>query len=303
MKDHLVTTIIDSARCDGCRLCVKLCPDRTISISENKAAVTGNRCMACGHCAAVCPNNAIEVHALDPNTFDFQSFNEDDRWLPHGQFDTAQLVRLMRSRRSCRNFHKQTVSRQVLYDLVKIGITAPSGTNSQKWMFTILPSRSAVLKFGQAIADFFRRINKTAEKVWLRKGLKLLGKNKLDFYYNQYHATVKSALTEWDADRTDRLFHGAPSVIIVGSRPGASCPMEDAILATQNMLLAAHSLGLGTCLVGYAVAAMQQEASLQQKIGIPKDETVYAVIAVGYPDEIYQRPAGRKKVVPRIYME
>ena len=300
MKNQTVTTKIDSERCNGCELCVNICPDRTISISENKAVVTGIRCMACGHCEAVCPTGAIQVPALDPDALDFETFAKDDRWLPYGQFDTAQLVRLMRSRRSCRNFRDQVVALQILEDLVKIGITAPSGTNSQKWTFTILPSRSAVLKLGHAIAELFRRTNKAAENAWLRRGLKLLGKSQLDLYYTEYYPTVKDALAEWDRDRTDRLFHGAPSVIIVGTRPGASCPMEDAMLATQNMVLGAHSLGLGTCLVGYAVAAMQQDKRIQQQIGRPQDETAYAVVAVGYPNETYQRPAGRKKVVPRI---
>ncbi len=50
----------------------------------------------------------------------------------------------------------------------------------------------------------------------------------------------------------DLLFHGAPAAIIVASKEEASCPSEDSLLATQNILLGAHSLGLGTCLVGFA---------------------------------------------------
>ena len=61
-------------------------------------------------------------------------------------------------------------------------------------------------------------------------------------------------------------------------------------------------MGLGSCLIGYAVAAMKNEPSIQQSVGILPEEEIYAVIALGYSDEVYQRIAGCKKVTPR-YLE
>ena len=57
----------------------------------------------------------------------------------------------------------------------------------------------------------------------------------------------------------DRLFHGAAAAILVTGRRQASCPAEDALLATQNILLAAHAMGLGSCLIGFAVEAMRRD--------------------------------------------
>ena len=56
-------------------------------------------------------------------------------------------------------------------------------------------------------------------------------------------------------------------------------------------------MGLGSCLIGFAVAAIKKDPSIQPAIGIPSEEEIHAVIALGYPDEVYQRVAGRKKVV------
>lgn len=299
MEGNSIT--IDGDLCNGCGLCITVCPTGTITMSEEKATVSGGDSILCGHCAAVCPQRAIRIHAIDEEMSTYTSFIAEKRWLPPGKYDTSLLVRLMASRRSCRNFTDKPVERALLEDLVKIGITAPSGTNSQYWTFTILPQRKAVQVFAERIASFFERLNATAEKTLLRTFLKLMGKGELDAYFRGYYRKVKEALEEWRVSGKDRLFHGSTAVILVGSRPGASCPSEDALLATQNILLAAHSMGLSSCLIGYAVAAMKRDPSIQQSVGIPAEEEIHSVIALGYSQEIYQTIAGRKKAIPRYF--
>ena len=151
------------------------------------------------------------------------------------------------------------------------------------------------------IGRYFERLNRIAGKRLFRIGLKLLGRSQLEEYYQEHYPSVRDALIEWRLGGIDRLFHGAPAAILVGSKPGASCPMEDALLATQNILLAAHSMGLGTCLIGFAVSAMNNDAALQQFIRIPAEETVCSVIAIGYPDEQYEGLTGREKVLLRYF--
>jgi nitroreductase/NAD-dependent dihydropyrimidine dehydrogenase PreA subunit len=292
---------IDRDLCNGCGLCVTVCPTGTISLREGKATASGGDLIFCGHCEAVCPREAIRIHEIDKEMSQYKTFTTEKQWLPPGKYNISLLVQLMASRRSCRNFTDQPVERTLLEDLVKIGITAPSGTNSQSWTFTILPQRKAVQTFAERLASFFKRLNATAEKTLLRTFLKLIGKGDLDAYYRGYYRKVKEALEEWHVSGKDRLFHGSTAAILVGSKPGASCPAEDALLATQNILLAAHSMGLGSCLIGYAIAAMKRDPSIQQSIGIPAEEEIHAVIVIGYPNEVYQRIAGRKKVTPRYF--
>jgi nitroreductase/NAD-dependent dihydropyrimidine dehydrogenase PreA subunit len=299
--DRTVTTVIDVERCTGCGLCVAACPWKTISMIGGKAAITGDRSLSCGHCAAVCPAEAITVRGNDPDVERYGTFAVDSRWLPPGDFDTTQLVRLMASRRSCRRFQARPVERPLLEDLVRIGVTAPSGSNSQVWTFTILPDRAAVEAFGDRVSRFFRSLNRLAENSLLRNALKLIGKRELSDYYRGSHRSVSEALDDREKTGRDRLFHGATAAIIVGTEPGGSTPEEDALLAAQNILLAAHAMGLGSCLIGFAVASLKKDINVKRFLGIPDDERVHAVIALGYPDETYLRPAGRKGYLQRTF--
>jgi nitroreductase len=58
-------------------------------------------------------------------------------------------------------------------------------------------------------------------------------------------------------------------------------------------------MGLGTCLIGYAIEVMRRDKTLNRWLGIPENETPYAAIALGYPDETYATVAGRCRATVR----
>lgn len=285
--------------CVGCGRCVDICPTSLLALQDGKAAVSGGHCIACGHCEAVCPSQALEVLSLDEDPVEYATVRIGSDWVPYGKPDSRALIALMRSRRSCRNFLDTPVDVAVLQDLAQIGASAPSGTNSQAWTFTILPDRVAVLKLIEEIHRFFNRLNRLAA-VPLFRFFSRLGQGELAAYYQKHYSAVAQALAQWQKDKKDRLFFNAPSVMLVGSKPGASTPAEDALLATQNLLLAAHSMGLGTCLIGFATAALKRDQALRKRVGIPEGEQVYAVIAIGHTDQNFVRITRRRKACLRV---
>ncbi len=295
--DLTVNTIIDSEKCTGCGLCVKACPHETLSLMDGKACVTGGTSTNCGHCVAMCPVGAVRVTTLEP--LRFSSFRMENDWIKYGQNDTGRLVQLMASRRSCRNFKDKPVDRNILEDLVTIGTTAPTGSNCQEWTFTILPDRAQVEIFGDHVLNFFRKLNHMASIAPLRKVLSLFGKDELERYHKRYYARNEERIHNWETKKKDMLFHGAQSLILVGATKEASCPQEDTLLATQNILLAAHAMGLGTCLIGFAVLALARDRSIGNALGLACGECVYTVIAIGWPNESYAKIIPRKKIIPR----
>ena len=291
-----VTTRIDEALCDGCGLCVRVCPAETLALEGGKAKVVGERSLWCGHCEAVCPRGAVKVEGLDPSVLDLETLSP--RVPP--SLDPADLAGLMKTRFSCRAYKDEPVSLDLLEDLVRIGTTAPTGTNSQKWTFTILPERGRVMELGRLVAEFYEKVNRMARNPLLRAYSRLFAGGELGKYYREYYPMVRKALAEWRESGRDRLFHGAPAALVIGSLPGASCPGEDALLAAGWMTLAAHSMGLGTCLVGYAVEAAKREKRIRRWLGLRPGETVHAVLVLGRPALAYKGEKRRLKPLLRV---
>ena len=60
-------------------------------------------------------------------------------------------------------------------------------------------------------------------------------------------------------------------------------PVEDGAIATQNMLLAAHALGLGACWIGSYNSVYEER--VKEILGIPKDKRLLSMISMGFPAE------------------
>ena len=285
-----IRTTIESDKCTGCGKCIAVCPYEALELVNGKALVTGAKSMHCGQCVATCPENAVHVPDIDVP-------------LLQGEYnaETTALFDAVTHRRSCRNYRSAELTRTEFEDLITFGKWAPSGTNAQKWEFTVAPTRAAVEVFAEAISQFYRKLNRQAENPFLRLVSKMFMNDVLGKYHARYYTQVADSLKRWDEERTDLLFHGATGAIIVSMRPGASCAHDDALLAAQNICLGAHTMGIGTCLIGFAVEAMKRDARIAKTVGIPANETVYAVIAVGRPKYTYPNPSGRFPKAARFF--
>ncbi len=50
---------IEKSKCNGCKVCINVCPTWAMEIVENKASVDQLSCMPCRICEKICPKEAI----------------------------------------------------------------------------------------------------------------------------------------------------------------------------------------------------------------------------------------------------
>ena len=96
------------------------------------------------------------------------------------------------------------------------------------------------------------------------------------------------------------LFRNAPNIILVCT-PAKGGGEIDAGMLGQNIMLAAQSIGLGTCCLGGIVRFIQSDPKTEffrEALGIPIDYKINYILAVGYPDETPEaKPRDPSKVV------
>ena len=97
----------------------------------------------------------------------------------------------------------------------------------------------------------------------------------LDDILPHFHAGRKYGTHE------DGKFDGISAIIAVIMDGSNEYWKEDGAAATQNMLLAAHALGLGACWIGSYGSIYEEKA--KDILGVPKGERLLSVITVGYP--------------------
>ncbi len=81
--------------------------------------------------------------------------------------------------------------------------------------------------------------------------------------------------------------YGAKTFIIVSSPSDWLNAEVDTATAMQNMMLAAHAIGLGSCWINQLKRCLQDKEFKEflEKIGIGKDRAIWGSLVLGYPDE------------------
>lgn len=184
-----------------------------------------------------------------------------------------EVIEAIRERRSIRSYRPKPVPRELLNAVIEAANEAPSALNSQPWRFVVVEDEGARKKLLSAALP---RAKQRTEMV-------------KDVNPERYESIKKRY-----AELPDPIYYSAPAVVFVigsGRYAAHSCP-----LACENMMLAAHALGLGSCWVGFGAMATE-EPDVSALLELQEDDQVFGPILIGYPQASPQRPP---KKVPKI---
>ena len=154
------------------------------------------------------------------------------------------------ARRSVRKYSAKAVEHEKLELVACAGINAPSGMNRQPWVVRVVEDQQLIAD----VTEVFK--SKNAEQVRRDKDFK-------------------------------NMFRNAPNLICVCT-PATGGGELDAGLLGENMMLAAQSLGLGTCCLGGPVRFLTSDADAKfflDRLDIPEGYKLNYILAIGYPDE------------------
>ena len=108
-------------------------------------------------------------------------------------------------------------------------------------------------------------------------------------------SAMNCAIGGWQPDFDP--FYGAPAILIVLARKDWANRVYDGSLVMGNLMLAAHSLGLGSIWIHRAKEEFESEAgkAILQKLGIEGDYEGIGHCILGYPASPANPPAPRKE--------
>lgn len=184
-----------------------------------------------------------------------------------------EVLQCIKTRRSIRRFKEKQISDAHRDKILNAAIYAPSGSNSQSWLFTAIQKKDVLLALNEEVRNGFAR---------------------LQLSNNEYPAKIRAKL----GARKDNynFYYHAPTLIICSNVPNYANAMADCAAATQNMMLAARALGLGSCWINQLTWLSEDETLRKylEIIGIPREHVICSAVAVGFPDCEHPEPPARK---------
>jgi nitroreductase len=162
----------------------------------------------------------------------------------------------IRDRHSVRSYAKDILSYEVIHMLLRAAVLAPTAVHEEPWAFAVVENR-----------EILKRISDSAKKF-------------MDEIEHDIHVPGRDLSSHFVPP--EDIFYGAPALIVIYGKPMGAFVAADCWLAAENLMLAATAMGLGTCVIGLAVKALNTP-ECKAELGIPAEMTAYAPIIVGMP--------------------
>ena len=176
------------------------------------------------------------------------------------------VIDAIRKRRSVRSYDPRPIPLDTIRTVIEAGNEAPSAMNSQPWRFVIVEDRTIKEKLLGAALPNAKKILEMIRDV-----------------DSERYEMIKKRYTELK----DPVYYSAPVIVFVigfGRYADHSCP-----LACENMMLAAHSLGLGSCWVGFG-AMVTEDAEVRDLLALQEEEKIFGPILLGYSRDYPEKP-------------
>lgn len=171
------------------------------------------------------------------------------------------VIENIMARRSIRKYKAEPVSRATMDTILLCGINAPNGMNRQSWEVRVVDKPEVMAE----IKEYMKAAN----------------------------PDVKPEMIEG-------CFRGAPTMVFVANDSAYDFSAIDCGLLSENIMLSAWSLGVGSVCLGSPVRFLMNSPEAMDRLGFSEGYTPIICIGLGYPDESPEakpRDAGKVRFV------
>ncbi len=264
---------IDIERCTQCAACIDICSGDVLVMGQESPEIAyPERCTSCGHCSAICPVDAISSNQTNSRA----PFTVEE--IPSTLSPEQALFYL---KRSTREFTEEKLEEDTIKTLIRAAEKAPSSHNFRQREYVVVTDRAEIRRLEEVVTTVYRSLLRILKPAVI----KLIGlfSKPMARGLAEFAPDFKNLVKKTDEGKS-HIFRGAPCVIFLAAPKNYDQSRDDCVAAQHYMMLYAQTLGIGSCIIGYAQYAHKK---LERYLKIPKGKKIYAVAIFGYPRHRY----------------
>lgn len=183
------------------------------------------------------------------------------------------IIECINSKRSVRVYTDEIISKDTINNLIELGTKASTGSGLEPWGFVILDDKSEIDNLSMESKNY------------------LLNNMEKYPYLKQYETWLKNPKFN--------IFNNASTLLIIYGNTESHWYVYDCSMAAGNIMLAAHSMGIGTCWIGFAEYILNTK-EFKEKHKVPEKYTLVSTLSMGYMKNKMEPP---KREKPAIFYE
>lgn len=166
-----------------------------------------------------------------------------------------EVIECINTKRSVRAYTDEILSKETISELIELGTKASTGSNMQPWGFLVIQGKDKLDMMSEQIKR------------------ELLENMACYPHLEQYKS--------WLENPKYSVFNHSSNLIAIYGNQSSYYYREDCTLAAGNIMLAAHSMGIGSCWIGFAEYYMNSQ-EIKAKYQIPKEFQLVCTMTLGY---------------------
>ena len=182
-----------------------------------------------------------------------------------------EVITCIKGRRSVRSYTDIAITKENVDTIITAGKYAPSAENRQPWKFIIISDKKTIDDLSKEVKQQIHNVMAHRRK-WKRR-FPEASNNETAFFLN----TIASS-------QQDIIFFNAPLIILIIT-DNLVFNDESCAAAAQNMMIAAWSLGIGSCWIGFA-KFLELNIDVMHRLGVPEGYHISACIVFGYAEHV-----------------